>query len=143
MANILVCSSKNKKALCGLFVLLSAFLNRKDFYASKTVSFKKKRRFQKSLSAGKIGCYKVLYPKKTKNNELRIGFSLSKKIGKAHVRNYYKRCLREILRKYLNRLNIGYDLVFLARVPISDIGFQELEKNVVYLLKKSGVWRYE
>lgn len=111
----------------------------KQYRLRKNGDFRKVYRQGKSVATK----YLVLYPKKTKNNELRIGFSLSKKIGKAHVRNYYKRCLREILRKYLNRLNIGYDLVFLARVPISDIGFQELEKNVVYLLKKSGVWRYE
>lgn len=84
--------------------------------------------------------YLVLYPKKNKLLVSRIGFSVSKKIGKAHVRNYYKRRLREISRHYFNAILPGYDLIFLARVAINEADFHQLQKDMKYLLKKSGVW---
>ena len=56
------------------------------------------------------------------------------------MRNLYKRRLREIIRHNIRHIKPGYDLIFLARVPITEIEYKELEKNVKYLLKKSGVW---
>ena len=95
--------------------------------------------FSRSLSTK----YLVLYPRKVKGSGIRVGFSVSKKVGKAHVRNYYKRRLSEIIRRNFDKLQPGYDLVFVARNPIVELTYGELEKNVVFLLKKSGVWKHE
>ena len=56
------------------------------------------------------------------------------------MRNYYKRRLREIVRHNLHRIKPGYDLIILTRVPVTELEYHELEKNVKYLLRKSGVW---
>lgn len=109
----------------------------RQYRLRRNADFRKIYRQAKSLSTK----YLVLYPKKTHNEEIRVGFSISKKVGKAHVRNYYKRRLREIIRQNFARIEPGYDLIFLARVPITEIEYHEIEKNVKYLLKKSGVWR--
>lgn len=108
----------------------------KEYRLRKNSDFRKVYRSSKSLATK----YLVLYPRSHKNDSIRIGFSISKKVGKAHVRNYYKRRLREIVRKNLVHIKPGCDLIFLARVPIVEIEYCELEKNVKYLLKKSGVW---
>ena len=42
----------------------------------------------------------------TKSRALKIGFSVAKKIGKAHVRNLVKRRLRAILREYVSKCQI-------------------------------------
>ena len=31
-------------------------------------------------------------------------------------------------------------MIILTRVPVTELGYHELEKNVKYLLRKSGVW---
>lgn len=108
----------------------------KQYRLRKNADFRKVYRTAKSVASK----YLVVYPRSTKTEEIRIGFSISKKVGKANVRNRYKRMLREIVRKNLSHIPKGYDVIILARVPVTNIGYQELEKNVKYLLKKSGVW---
>lgn len=108
----------------------------KQYRLRKNADFRRIYRSTKSLSTK----YLVLYVKKSQVEGFRVGFSISKKIGKAHIRNYIKRRLREIMRRNLLHIRPGYDLVILARGPITEASFYELEKNVKYLLKKSGVW---
>lgn len=109
---------------------------KKEYRLRKNADFRKVYRSAKSVSTK----YLVLYPKARKGEEIRVGFSISKKIGKANVRNYYKRRLREIVRHNLQHIKPWYDLIILTRVPVTEIGYHELEKNVKYLLRKSGVW---
>lgn len=48
----------------------------------------------------------------------RVGFSISKKMGNACKRNFYKRLLRERFRKSFPLKNLGYDfLVVLVKQP--------------------------
>lgn len=112
---------------------------KKAYRLRRNADFRRVYRQSRSLSTK----YLVLYPKKVKGDGLRVGFSVSKKIGKANIRNYYKRRLSEIIRLNLDKIQVGYDLVFVARGPITELDYHELEKNVRYLLKKSGVWRHE
>lgn len=112
---------------------------KKQYRLRRNADFRRIYRQSRSLSTK----YLVLYPRKVKGSGIRVGFSVSKKVGKAHVRNYYKRRLSEIIRRNFDKLQPGYDLVFVARNPIVELTYGELEKNVVFLLKKSGVWKHE
>lgn len=76
----------------------------------------------------------VVYYKKSEN--FRIGFSVSKKVGNAVVRNKVKRSLREICRKNLHLFPHGYDFIFIARPKIKGFSYQQVEREVVRKLKE-------
>jgi ribonuclease P protein component len=57
----------------------------------------------------------------------RVGFTVSKRVGKAHVRNHVKRVLRAIVRQYLLVLTPGYDVVVITRPGIATQPFSAVE----------------
>ena len=65
----------------------------------------------------------------------RYGFSVSKRVGKAVVRNRVKRLLREILRT--TPVKPGWDMVFIARRGIANTRYAELKKSVESLLSRA------
>ena len=66
----------------------------------------------------------------------RIGFSVSRRVGGAVIRNRVKRRLREIMRRKLARIAPGYDLVITAR-PGADARMETLEQEVAGLLARA------
>ena len=69
-------------------------------------------------------------------NISRYGFSVSRHVGKAVVRNRVKRRLREILRA--TPLKTGWDIVFIARSP-AVTSFADLRESAVWLLSRSSL----
>ena len=70
-----------------------------------------------------------------KSQQKRVGFSVSKKVGCAVIRNRTKRRLRECIRPRLAQMKNGY-YVFVARPSIASSSFQEINAQVDTLLKK-------
>lgn len=69
----------------------------------------------------------------------RFAFSVGRHIGKATRRNRVKRRLREIVRHHLDRLEPGYDCLFVVRSGAVMASHEELEKAVVQQLIRAGV----
>jgi ribonuclease P protein component len=67
----------------------------------------------------------------------RCGFTVSRRVGKAVVRNRVKRLLREILRQ--NRLQPGWDIIFIARASAARDNYASLGKSVRGLLFQAGL----
>jgi ribonuclease P protein component len=57
----------------------------------------------------------LLYGRPNDLGHLRLGLSVSRKVGKAVVRNRWKRLVREAFRTSLDRLPSGLDLVVIPR----------------------------
>ena len=73
---------------------------------------------------------------------LKVGFSVSKKVGKAVTRNKVKRRLRECFRPHLGDVKNGL-YVIVARPAAAEATFDTLRKDVVYLLKKQQAFLHE
>ena len=81
----------------------------------------------------------VLIYAKGRQGEVKIGFSVSKKIGNAVVRNKTKRRMREAVTPLIPCIKPGCRLIFIARQPIVD-GQSQL--NEIFS-QTGGVLKYE
>jgi ribonuclease P protein component len=73
-------------------------------------------------------------------NELphsRFGFSVSRRIGSAVQRNRVKRRLREVIRLMQPHIQPGWDMVFIARSPITQADYHEIEAACARLLQRA------
>lgn len=85
--------------------------------------------------------YLVLYARKNRTTENRVGITVSKKLGKAHVRNHVRRRLREIYRLNEDKFQPGWDIVVVARTKAVDADFARLTKSYLTLAMKAGILR--
>ena len=90
---------------------------------------------------GFAGPYLVLYARKNRTNTNRVGITVSKKLGKAHIRNRVRRRLREVYR--LNEVCFapGWDIVVVARSRAVEAPFDKLTAGFLSLAKKAGILR--
>ena len=84
------------------------------------------------------GCM-VLYARRNRTDANRVGITVSKKLGKAHIRNRARRRLREVYRLNEDAFQPGWDIVVVARSKAITCDFRELTKAYLSLAKKAGI----
>ena len=83
--------------------------------------------------------YLVLYARKNRTDSNRVGITVSKKLGKAHIRNRTRRRIREVYRLNEEAFLPGWDIVVVARSKAVDAEFAKLTKSYLTLAKKAGI----
>ena len=71
----------------------------------------------------------------------RIGFSVSKRVGAAVIRNRVKRRLREAIRRRLWKTQPGWDMILIARPEAADAQYAALADEVYDLLRRARLLR--
>ena len=68
----------------------------------------------------------------------RVGLTVGKVIGKSHERNRIKRRMREVLRRHIDLLPLGCDLILHPRRAVLTVGFAQLDAELVRLLEQAA-----
>lgn len=83
----------------------------------------------------------VLYYIKSEDTaHFRLGISVSKKIGRAVIRNEIKRRVREVVRLQQSLITPGYDLVIIVRKGALQTTHEQLMNSFVHLLKRARLY---
>ena len=96
--------------------------------------------FKKAYTKGNkmTGKFLVVYGLKRKKG-IRYGVTVSKKIGKAVLRNRARRRIKECFRHILPYVKDGADIVFVARGAIFDATFAQLFEAMKTQLKEGDL----
>ncbi|WP_130805446.1 ribonuclease P protein component [Senegalia massiliensis] len=106
---------------------------------NKIESLKNNREFRRVYDKGKSlsNKYLVIFFIKNGLEYNRVGFSVTKKIGNAVIRNRVKRLIKEAFRLNSEGINQGYDIIFLSRIRCNQATYVDVEKSILNLLKRS------
>ena len=94
-------------------------------------------------TSGHANGHLVLYARRNREGMNRVGITVSKKLGKAHIRNRVRRRLREVYRINEALFQPGWDIVVVARTKAVDAPFDKLVNGYLSLAKKAGILRAE
>ena len=108
---------------------------------NKRYTLKQNYEFRRLYDKGKNAPtpYLVVYARKTGRGSNRVGYTVSKKLGKAVVRNRIRRRLREIYRLSLPEMRTGYDIVIVARSKSVGAEYRQLEASFLHACGKLGL----
>ena len=90
-------------------------------------------------SRGQANGLLVLYARPNRLQVNRVGLTVSKKLGKAHIRNRVRRRLREVYRLHEEQFTPGWDIVVVARSGAVNAPFTKLTDSYLSLARKAGI----
>jgi ribonuclease P protein component len=79
----------------------------------------------------------VLIKRANDRQESRFAFSVSRRLGKAVVRNRVKRVMRDCIRRRLSAIPGGWDVLLIARAPAQAASFAQVDGAIADLLARS------
>lgn len=82
-----------------------------------------------------------MYCLRNRLGENRLGLTVGAKLGCAVVRNRVRRRLRECYRALLPQLNVGYDVVIVARGRAVQADYQRMSRELTDAFEALGLLR--
>ena len=102
---------------------------------------KKRYQFNYVYKSGEhfSGEHMILYVVASKTKSIKVGLAVTKKVGKAVIRNRVRRQLREIIKKQVPTLKQSYNIIVVARDNITSASFDVLSNEFSKLIKKANL----
>lgn len=109
---------------------------------NRSYSLKRHKEFRYTYRVGRsVGTrlFSLVWAK-NRSDSVKVGFSVSKKIGNAVLRNRAKRRLRACITPMLGSIRKGTNLIFIARHDVLDVPFPEMQKQMEDVIRRAGLW---
>lgn len=107
---------------------------------TKILTFKKRKDFLRVASGFHVATHNMVLQAAHSlfnDEQIRVGFTATKRIGNAVLRSRSKRRLRAVVREILIEHYIpGIDYVFIARNSTPTCNYKDLTRDTIYALKK-------
>lgn len=102
---------------------------------------KKNFEFKKVYTEGRyyVEKYIVMYAVRNYSNHNKVGYSVSKKVGKAVTRNRIKRLMKENFRIFDENSKKGFDIIFTARQGSAEAEYENIHKNIESVLIRARI----
>ncbi len=107
---------------------------------NRAYSLKRHKEFRYTYRAGRSvssPLFTLVYAK-SRSETIRIGFSVSKRVGNAVQRNRAKRRMRACITPMLGTLRGGRNVIVIAKPEVLDAPFCELQTQLETLLERAG-----
>ena len=103
-------------------------------------TIKENREFRRAYHKGTKGVapFVVVYCLRNRTGN-KYGITVSKKIGKAVVRNRIKRLIRESFRTFADSLDETFSIVIVARTAATNATFSQINNSLRNALSQAGV----
>ena len=108
---------------------------KRRFRLKKTADFERVRRSGKSFAHPLI----VLIVRENEGEGLRVGVAAGRSLGNAVQRNRAKRLIRSAIQAQISRITPGFDLLLIARQPMIDASFMEVQSAIQKLLQRANL----
>ena len=108
---------------------------KRKFRLRSSIDFKRVRRLGKSYAHPLL----VLIKHPNEHGNSRFGVSAGRSVGNAVQRNRAKRRIREIIRHRIPGIQPGWDVILLARQPLTNANYAELQTAVDQLIQQAGI----
>ena len=115
----------------------------------KTVMIKRKYEFKKLFSKGKFfyGKFINMYMIANQKNYNKLAVTVSRKQGKAVIRNRFKRLIKENYREIEKDLKVGYNMLFIINrnriKETKQIDYYQVKEDMLKIFKDSGILNEE
>ena len=109
------------------------------FPKAERLTLKSEYRFVFKTGEKFVGRHFICYLVRRENEGSKLGFAVSRKVGKAIVRNRIKRYLREFYRTHRSGFSTGFWLVIVARPAAAGLRYPQCVEAVEKLLKRGDI----
>lgn len=66
----------------------------------------------------------------------RLGITVTRKVGRAPYRNWWKRRIREVFRTHKSRVGVGFDMVVIVKAKSTTPTFKEIQEELLDIWDK-------